>query len=68
MVLFNILHNICEIIGTIFTFVPTNNQPTNFVLLMNINCITKHIISHIFHFYIIIKLIHQMVNITFKHV
>jgi len=68
MVLCNILHNLCEVIGTILTLVPMNNQATNFVLLMNINCITKHTISHIFHVYRIVKLIHRMVNITFKHV
>jgi hypothetical protein len=66
VVLCNIL--ICEIIGTILTLVPTNNQPTNFVLFMNIHYITKQTISHIFHAHKIVKLIHQMVNITSKHV
>ncbi len=68
MVLCNILHNICEIIGTILTLVPTNNQLTNFVLFMNIHYITKQTISHILHVDKIVKLLHQMVNITFKHV
>jgi hypothetical protein len=68
MVLCNILDNICEIIKTILTLVPTTTMSTNLVLCMNINCITKHIISHIFYDYIITKIIHQMVNITFIHV
>jgi hypothetical protein len=58
VILCNTLHNICEIIGTILTLVPINNEPTNFVLLMNIHCITKQTISHIFHVYKILKLIH----------
>jgi hypothetical protein len=68
VVLCNILHNICEIIKSIFTLVHANNQPTNFVLLMNIHYIAKQTFSHIFHVYRIVKLIHQMVNITSKHV
>jgi hypothetical protein len=34
VVLCNILHNICEIIGSILTLVPTNNQPTNFYITL----------------------------------
>jgi len=58
VVLCNIFHNICEIIGTILTLVPINNQPTKFVLLMNIYYIIKHTISHIFHVCKLVKLIH----------